>query len=109
MWACGNSPGPDSSLFNSNLESKSVPWDAPIKPSHEITKPEGGYGWMVVAASYYAMFTIFGTANSFGMLFAGIREEYGKGQPNIVFKICNYMYLIVTWPSSAMSNNAGYA
>ena len=102
MWACGNSPGPDSSLFNSNLESKPVPWDAPIKPSHKRTKPEGGYGWVVVAASFYAMFTIFGTANSFGVLFAGIREEYGKGQPNIVFKICNYIYLIVTRPSSAI-------
>ena len=62
--------------------------EVPLKPAHEGKTPEGGYGWVIVAASFYASFTIFGICNTFGVMFNGIKDEYGQGQENLVFKTC---------------------
>ena len=69
--------------------------DVPLKPLHDGTTPEGGYGWVIVAASFYASFTVFGICNTFGVMFNDIKDEYGHGQENLVFKTCMLFLFLV--------------
>ncbi|KAI0224004.1 Monocarboxylate transporter 10 [Lamellibrachia satsuma] len=60
--------------------------DVPRKASRDSATPEGGYGWVVVAASFYASFVVFGIINTFGVMFTSVKEEYGMGMKKAVFK-----------------------
>lgn len=65
--------------------------DVPRKASRDSATPEGGYGWVVVAASFYASFVVFGIINTFGVMFTSVKEEYGMGMKKAVFKTCKYI------------------
>ena len=50
--------------------------------------PDGGWGWAVCFASFWANAVIFGYLNIFGILYVHIIDEFGAGVDDIAFKSC---------------------
>lgn len=67
---------------------------ANIDTSHQI---DSFRGWVVVAASFAAMFTVFGVAYSFGAFFKPMAEEFGSspGATSAVFSITAFVYFLL--------------
>uniref|UniRef100_A0A6I8N4U0 Monocarboxylate transporter 10 n=1 Tax=Ornithorhynchus anatinus TaxID=9258 RepID=A0A6I8N4U0_ORNAN len=57
----------------------------PAGPPPGPQPPEGGFGWLVVAAATWCSGSIFGIHNSFGMLFEMLKDE-ARDDPNLEFK-----------------------
>ena len=41
----------------------------------EITKPDGGWGWLVCLGAFICNFVVFGTHNSFGVIYGTLIKE----------------------------------
>lgn len=67
---------------------------APTQPKGfdlaSFTPPDGGWGWLVVLASFWTNGTLFGTLNSFGILYVKLLDEFQTGDEDISFKTCRY-------------------
>lgn len=49
--------------------------------SHPVEEyPEGGWGWVVCAASFLTSFIVFGVHNSFGILYSTLVNELDLGE-----------------------------
>ena len=57
----------------------------------EFVPSEGGWGWVVCFASFWTNGTIFGTLNTFGVIYAELMEEFeDSADTNLAFKLCEY-------------------
>jgi hypothetical protein len=45
------------------------------KEANEITKPDGGWGWFVCFGAFICNFVVFGTHNSFGVIYGTLIKE----------------------------------
>lgn len=55
----------------------------------EFVPSDGGWGWIVCLASFWTNGTLFGTLNTFGILFVSILEEFKEeGSEDLAFKVC---------------------
>ena len=43
--------------------------------SSDVTKPDGGWGWLVCLGAFICNFVVFGTHNSFGVIYGTLIEE----------------------------------
>ena len=43
--------------------------------SGEVTKPDGGFGWLVCLGAFICNFVVFGTHNSFGVIYGTLIQE----------------------------------
>lgn len=43
--------------------------------SSEVTKPDGGWGWLVCLGAFICNFVVFGTHNSFGVIYGTLIQE----------------------------------
>ncbi|EDO46666.1 predicted protein [Nematostella vectensis] len=53
---------------------------SPLQQPIEEPYPEGGRGWVVCAAAFFAMFTVFGIHISYGVIYANLVDEHGFGE-----------------------------
>ena len=58
--------------------------------SKELDYPEGGWGWVVMFASFWTNGTLFGVLNTFGILYVKILDEFQEEGKDIAFKCCEY-------------------
>lgn len=66
-------------------------------PTHVAVPPDGGWGWVVVAASFCCNLVVDGIIYSFGMFLAEIAKTFGetKGRVSLVGSLLSGTYLIV--------------
>ena len=61
----------------------------------EFVPSEGGWGWVVCFASFWTNGTVFGTLNTFGVIYVEMMKEFeNSDDANLAFKLCKYMLLI---------------
>lgn len=46
----------------------------------QVSKPDGGWGWMVCAGTFLVNFIVFGIHNSFGVIYANLLDELKLGE-----------------------------
>ena len=59
---------------SSEIEEKDTTGEAENK-SGEIIKPDGGWGWLVCLGAFICNFVVFGTHNSFGVIYGTLIKE----------------------------------
>ncbi|CAB3367154.1 Hypothetical predicted protein [Cloeon dipterum] len=72
--------------------------------------PDGGWGWVIVAASFFCNFVVDGIIFSFGMYKKHIIEEFGETEARtaLVGSLLSGFYLIAGPFVSALSNRYGF-
>ncbi|ELT95892.1 hypothetical protein CAPTEDRAFT_176101 [Capitella teleta] len=58
----------------------------PRENTKDFVPADGGYGWLVCFASFWANGTLFGILNTFGIIYVELIEEFGKPGEDIAFK-----------------------
>lgn len=51
-------------------------------------QPEGGWGWVVCLTSMCCNGTVFGSINTFGILYVAMLDQFGGQDTNMAFKTC---------------------
>lgn len=75
-----------------------------------VVPPDGGWGWVIVFASFMCNMVVDGIIFSFGTFLSGISEEFGvtKGQVTLVGSLMSGSYLIAGPFASAIANKFGF-
>lgn len=75
-----------------------------------VVPPDGGWGWVVVIASFMCNLIVDGIIFSFGTFLDGIAEEYQvtKADVTLVGSLMSGFYLIVGPFASAIANGYGF-
>lgn len=63
---------------------------------------DGGVGWLVCFASFWANGTLFGILNTFGIIYVELLEEFAAPGEDIAFKTCEFTLiyiLLISWNS----------
>ncbi len=70
---------------------------------------DSGRGWLVVAAAFTSMFTVFGIAYSFGAFFRPMAREFGAGSgaTSLVFGITAFLYFGLGALTGAVADRIG--
>lgn len=73
------------------------------------TPPDGGWGWVVVAASFMCNMTLDGIAYSYGILLSALMEHFGegKGLMSLVGSILAGVIMLVGPIASGLTNKFG--
>jgi hypothetical protein len=50
------------------------------QPTATSTCPDGGWGWVVTASSFYVMFLVYGTVNCYGVIYIEWLDYFGKSR-----------------------------
>ena len=59
--------------------------------------PDGGWGWLVCLTSFCTNGVIFGTINTFGILYVEMMKEFDDdGQEDLAFKTCAFSHTNTT-------------
>jgi hypothetical protein len=68
----------------------------PVQPQDTTgyNPPDGGWGWVVCLTSMATNGTVFGSINTFGILYVEMLKQYGDGDKNIGFKACKFLLLL---------------
>ena len=63
---------------------------------HLPVPPDGGYGWVIVAAAFICNFIVDGTSNAFGPFMASYQETFGvsKAAVSLVGSLLIGIYLL---------------
>ena len=61
---------------------------AAADPEPVFQQPEGGWGWVVCLTSMCSNGIVFGSINTFGILYVAMLDQYGGKDDNIAFKTC---------------------
>lgn len=66
-------------------------------------------GWLVVAATFFSTFTVFGIAYSFGAFFSSMATEFGagKGATSLMFSITAFLYFSLGLLSGRVADRFG--
>ena len=66
-------------------------------------------GWLVVAATFFSTFTVFGIAYSFGAFFSSMAAEFGagKGATSLMFSITAFLYFSLGLVSGRVADRFG--
>ena len=72
----------------------------------ELDSPQG---WVVVAAAFLSMFTVFGIVYSFGAFFDSMAEDFGtgKGATALMFSITTALYFVLGLFSGRVADRIG--
>ena len=81
-------PDDDCLVTNDGSQPPVDDWHPPDNTFHP---PDGGWGWVVCFTSMCCNGTVFGTMNTFGILFVVMLEQYGQGEDNIAYKTCEWL------------------
>lgn len=82
----------------------------PTVTNYVAVPPDGGWGWVVVAASFFCSLVVDGIVFSFGVLLTPIAEEYGisTSKAAIAGSLLSGFYLISGPFVSAITNRYGF-
>ncbi|CAD0201865.1 unnamed protein product [Chrysodeixis includens] len=91
-------------------DSPSEPYSEPVPEAALVVPPDGGWGWVVVAASFLCNFIIDGIILSGGALNKGIKDEFNitEGQVAFVNSLLAGWYLLGGPFVSALANKYGF-
>jgi MFS family permease len=66
-------------------------------------------GWLMVAVSFVALFTVYGVAYSFGAFFKPMAREFGAGPgaTSAVFSTTVFVWCALGWPSGHLADRFG--
>ncbi len=72
----------------------------------QLDSPEA---WLMVAASFIALFTVYGVAYSFGAFFKPMAHEFGAGPgaTSAVFSITVCLWSVLGWPAGHIADRIG--
>lgn len=59
----------------------------------KTSKPDGGWGWMVCAATFLVNFIVFGIHNSFGVIYANLLDELQLGEAETGMSLHKFIYI----------------
>src|ERR1700732_3903151 len=74
-----------------------------------IAQLDSPQAWLMVAASFVALFTVYGVAYSFGAFFKPIAAEFGAG-PSATFGIFSmtvFIWGVLGWPAGYLADRFG--
>jgi len=76
---------------------------------HCIPEVDSWRGWVVVGASFFSTFTVFGIAYSFGAFFSSMAEEFGagRGATSLMFSITAFLYFSLGMVSGRVADRFG--
>ena len=85
------------------------PADQDHTTEHRADHLDGGAGWLVVAATFLATFTVFGVAYSFGAFFVPMADEFGSPRSAIAlfFSITTFLYFGLGVVTGRISDRIG--
>ena len=66
--------------------------DSHLEPGFQ--QPEGGWGWVVCLTSMCCNGTVFGSINTFGILYVAMLDQYGGQDETIAFKTGKWMRIV---------------
>ena len=70
----------------------SEPSDSEFQRTNDsFNPPDGGWGWVVCFTALSCSGTIFGTMQSFGILFVVMLEQYNEGEGGIAHETCEWL------------------
>jgi MFS family permease len=81
--------------------------DADLKAT--IEQLDSPQGWLMVAASFTTLFTVYGVAYSFGAFFKPMAHEFGAGPgaTSAVFSTTVFVWGVLGWPSGHIADRIG--
>ena len=62
-----------------------------------LHQPDGGWGWVVCLTSMFCNGTVFGSINTFGILYVAMKEKFGGRDSAIAFKTCEFVSIPFHW------------
>ncbi|KAF5301571.1 hypothetical protein FQR65_LT08876 [Abscondita terminalis] len=97
--------GPEANEKNESLSSDEQSDDAEI-----VVPPDGGWGWVVVVASFLSNMVVDGIVYAFGMFLADIGKEFNESTAyvSLVGSLLSGFYLMVGPFTSALANRYGF-
>ncbi|CAH1126996.1 unnamed protein product [Ceutorhynchus assimilis] len=102
----------DESNENDQLFDQSIKKDEDICSDDidVVVPPDGGWGWVIVFASFMCNMIVDGIIFSFAMFLPGIADEFGatKSQVTLVGSLMSGSYLMVGPFASAIANKFGF-
>ncbi len=74
-----------------------------------LTELDSPAGWLMVAVSFVALFTVYGVAYSFGAFFKPMAREFraGPGATSAVFSATVFIWCALGWPSGHIADRIG--
>ncbi|MSQ71552.1 MAG: MFS transporter [Betaproteobacteria bacterium] len=66
-------------------------------------------GWVVVAATFVALFVIFGIAYSFSAFFFSLQQQFGaaRGDVSLIFSLCGFLYFTIGALTGTLADRIG--
>ena len=85
---------------------RAQPSEAEFKAIARLDSPTG---WLMVAVSFVALFTVYGVAYSFGAFFRPMAREFGAGPgaTSAVFSTTVFVWCALGWPSGHFADRFG--
>ncbi|CAG9854182.1 unnamed protein product [Phyllotreta striolata] len=90
-------------------ENRNVKRSQKASETSEFEAPDGGYGWVIVAASFLAIMVVDGVINSFGIFLSYLKQEFDSTDGIIAWvgSILAGVTLLVGPLASALTNKYG--